>query len=101
MTNLEFLDNQLRVSDKMRVRRLEIVGHCIRHSELSANPLILWEPTQGKATRGMKFSYIDMLKWDTGYASPEELRTGKLDRKVWREIVHQTQYVAQTTLMIW
>jgi hypothetical protein len=48
----------------------------------------------------MKFSYIDMLKY-TGYASPEELRTGKLDRKVWREIVHQTQYVAQTTLMIW
>jgi hypothetical protein len=42
-----------------------------------------------------------MLKWDTVYASPEELRTGKLDRKVWREIVHQTQYVEQTTFMIW
>jgi hypothetical protein len=54
----------LEVSDKMRVRKLEIVEHCIRHSELSANPLILWEPTQGKATREMKFSYIDMLKWD-------------------------------------
>jgi hypothetical protein len=24
-----------------------------------------------------------MLKWDTGYASPKALRTGKLDRKVW------------------
>jgi hypothetical protein len=28
----------------------------------------------------MKFSYIDMLKWDTGYASPKELRTGSLER---------------------
>jgi hypothetical protein len=85
----------------MRVRRLEIVGHCIRLSELSANPLFLWEPTQGKATRGMKFSCIDMLKWDTGYAIPEELRTGKLNRKVWREIVHQNQYFEQKTSMIW
>jgi hypothetical protein len=45
LTNLEFLDNQLRVSDKKRVRILEVVWHCKRHSELAANPLILWEPT--------------------------------------------------------
>jgi hypothetical protein len=58
---------------------------------------ILWELTQGKSSTGKKFSYIDMLKQDTGYASPEELRTGMLDRKVWREIVHQTRDVEQTT----
>jgi hypothetical protein len=48
----------------------------------------------------MKFSFIDILQWDTENASPEELRTGKLDIK-FGEIVHQTQYVEETTSMIW
>jgi hypothetical protein len=60
---------QLRVSDRIRVRRLEEAGHCISYSELAPNPLILWEATQGKATRGMKFLYFDMLKWNTGYTA--------------------------------
>ena len=42
---------------------MKIVGDCIRHPELSAHPLILWEPTQGKANRGRRrLNYVDMLR---------------------------------------
>ena len=37
--------------------------HCIRHPELSTHPLILWEPTQGRANRGHRqLNYVDVLK---------------------------------------
>jgi len=41
-----------KVSVKVCERRMRLAGHCVRHPELSANPLILWEPTQGTARRG-------------------------------------------------
>ena len=40
-------------------------GHCIRHHELSPHPLILWEPTQGKANIGVSgyiYIYIYIYK---------------------------------------
>ena len=40
------------VSSKTKSRRMRMAGHCIRHPELYTHPLILWEPTQGKANRG-------------------------------------------------
>jgi hypothetical protein len=61
MTNSEFLENQMRVSENIRVRKLEVAGHCIRHPEFAANPLILWEPSQGKALRA------NVLKQNTWY----------------------------------
>jgi hypothetical protein len=51
-----------RVTDKIRERILKLAGHCVRHSELAASPFILWEPTQGKATRGRRrHTYVDLL----------------------------------------
>ena len=45
---------------------MEMAGHCIRYPELSAHPLILWEPTQGKSNRGRRrLNYVDMLRKDT------------------------------------
>ena len=39
-----------------------MAGYCIRHPELSAHSLILWEPTQGKANNGrMRLNYAVML----------------------------------------
>ena len=38
-----------KLSDKIRGRRLKLVGHCIRHPELLANDLVTWKP---EARRG-------------------------------------------------
>jgi len=67
--------NLPKVTDKIRKRRLELAGHCTRHSELEASDLVLWEPIQGKTSRGsQKLTYVDMLRRDTGLKSTGELR---------------------------
>ncbi len=53
--------NLPRVTDKIRERRLRLAGHCVRHSELEVSDLVLWEPTQGKSSRGsQRLTYVDM-----------------------------------------
>ena len=55
--------NLPRVTDKIRERRLRLAGHCVRHSELEVSDLVLWEPTQGKSSRGsQRLTYVDMLR---------------------------------------
>ena len=77
------------VSFKIKSRRMRMAGHCIRHPEQSTYPLILWEPTQGKANRGRRrFNYVDVLKNNTGLLEKEEIRTSMLDRDIWRELIH-------------
>jgi hypothetical protein len=55
------------ISDKIASRRMQLAGHCFRHPELGAQPLVLWEPSHGCRGRGRpKASCIDTLKRDTG-----------------------------------
>ena len=64
-----------------------MAGHCKRHPELSTQPLILWELTQGKDNRGRKcLNYVDVLRKDTGLLENQEIRTSILDRDIWREL---------------
>ena len=42
------------VYSRIKSRRIKMAGHCIRHPELSAHPLITWEPKQVKANRGRR-----------------------------------------------
>ena len=66
-----------------------MAGHCIRHPELSTHPLILWEPIQGKANIGpRRLNYVNVLKKETCLLENEEIRTGMLDRDIWRELTH-------------
>ena len=66
-----------------------MAGHCIRHTELSTNPHILWEPIQSKASRGRRrLNYVDMLRKDTGHLKKQDIPTSMLDRDVWRELSH-------------
>ena len=66
-----------------------MAGYCIRHPELSVHPLILWEPTQGKANRGRRrLNYEDKLRKYTGFLEKQEIRTNMLDRYVWRELLN-------------
>ena len=62
------------VSSKIAARRLQLAGHCFRHPELSAQKLILWEPSHGQRGRGRpRTNYVDTLKRDTGATDAKEL----------------------------
>ena len=89
VSNVNLYANLPRVSVKIRMRRLKLAGHCMRHPELSANPLILWEPKQGNRKRGRcRDTFVNVLKKDTGLSSNQELQTVMQDRFVWRNYVH-------------
>ena len=78
-----------RVSEKIRSRRLKLAGHCIRHPELVASDLVLWEPSdvRGRAHRGRpKATYVATLQRDVGTENKEELRSLMLDRDIWKKI---------------
>ena len=78
-----------KLSVKIRSRRLKLVGHCIRHPEILANDLVMWEPEvgHGETKRGRpKQSYLNTLLRDVGINSKEELRTLMRDRDIWRGI---------------
>ena len=65
-----------------------MAGHCMRHEDEEANKLVLWEPTEGKASRGrQKVTYIDNLKRDTGLEDTAEIKTIMQDRGRWTGIV--------------
>ena len=50
-----------------------------------AGSLVLWEPTQGKRSRGgQHLTYVDQLKKDTGLTDVREIRSKILERDVWR-----------------
>ena len=89
VNNVNLYANLLRVSTKIHLRRLKLAGYCVRHPELSANSLILWEPKRGSRKRGRRReTYVDVLKKDTGLSSSQELQTVMSDRFVWRNYVH-------------
>ena len=74
-----------KVSDKIASRRMQLAGHCFRHPELCAQPLILWEPKHGHRGRGRpKATFLDTLKHDTGAGDASELATLMAERKIWR-----------------
>ena len=46
-TNQELYQNIQPVTTKIRRRRLQLAGHCVRHEDEVANQLIFWEPEDG------------------------------------------------------
>ena len=62
-----------KVTDKINERRLGLAGHCNRHSELEVCNMILWEPSQGRSSRGSsRLTYMEQLKKDTGLETSGE-----------------------------
>lgn len=63
-------------------------GQCIRHDDVAAHSLVLWEPQQDRASRGgQRSTFIDTLKRDTGLQSTSEIRTLMLDRSLWQATI--------------
>ena len=83
--NEELYGELPRVSDKIASRRLHLAGHCFGHPELSARPLVLWEPSHGHRGRGRpRATLIDTLKRGTGADDVAELASLMAERKIWR-----------------
>ena len=71
---------------------MRLAGHCVRHPELTASEMILWEPIHGKKSRGRPHTtYIDTLKRDTGLNSTMEIKTLMLDRDQWKEAIRNSR----------
>ncbi len=85
-SNKELYGDLPRVSDKIKKRRLQFAGHCLRSSGQVVSDLVLWTPMHGKRSVGRPTrTYVDLLCQDTGQ-TPAELKTCMEDRRVWRAI---------------
>ena len=92
VTNINLYGYLPRLSDTIRQRRMRLAGHCVRHPELTASEMILWEPTHGKKTRGRpQMTFIDTLKRDSGLSSTAEIRTLMMDRNQWRAAIRNSR----------
>ena len=96
LTNEQLYQELPPVTSKVTNRRLKLAGHCIRHPELSASSLILWEPTKGKAKVGRPtMTYIDNLRCDLDVEEVKEIRTAMNNRVKWRELSRRVRAEAR------
>ena len=73
-----------KVTEKIRQRRLKLVGHCLRHKEEMAHNLVCWSPTYGKRKRGKPaMTFVRQVEADTELTI-EEVKVLAEDRKAWR-----------------
>ena len=85
LTNEQLYQELPKVTCKIAERRMKLAGHCIRHPELSASTLVLWEPTEGTASAGRPaITYVDNLRRDLDVEDVAEIRTAMNDRARWR-----------------
>ena len=69
-----------------------LAGHCVRHPELAASDLMLWEPTHGRRNRGRgRTTLTDTLKRDTGLNRVAEFRTLMEDPDEWRAAIRASR----------
>ena len=62
--------------------------HKSGREELAASNLVLWEPMQGRASRGgQSLTFIDQLLRDTSLKTAADIRTCMEGCDVWRVIV--------------
>ena len=78
-----------RVSDTIKQKRLQLAGHLHRRKEQLISKLLLWEPKQGKRSRGRPYTtYVNQLCQDTGLNTNQLVRAMD-DRSQWKEIVNR------------
>ena len=67
LKNSELYQKLPQVTEKIAQRRMRLAGHCIRHKEEIASDLVLWESSEGRASRGRRRrNFVDNLLEDTG-----------------------------------
>ena len=91
VTNEQLYGDLPKVSDKIKKRRLQFAGHCLRSSGQVVSDLVLWKPVHGKRGAGRPImTYVDLLCQDTGQ-TPAEIKTCMENRCVWRAITDVRQ----------
>ena len=76
---------------------MKLAGHCIRHPELSASSLVLWEPKEGTASQERPaVTYVDNLCRDLDVEDVAEIRTAMNNRVQWRELAGLVRAGART-----
>ena len=74
--NTDLYGDLPKVGDKAAARRMSLVGHCIRHPELPAEKVLLWEPMHRHRRRGrQQDTFLDNMRKDAGLESTGELGT--------------------------
>ena len=58
ITSAELYGDLLKVTQKIRVRRLKLLGHCVSHPEELSSNLILWQPSLGWANEGEREQHM-------------------------------------------
>ena len=88
MSSEQIYGDLSKVSDKIRKRRLQFAGHCVRSSGQVVSDLVLWKPMHGKRSVGRPI----MTCQDTGQ-TPAEIKTCMESRRarVWRAIIDVRQ----------
>ena len=80
------------ICDIIRARRMGLAGHCVRHPELVASNLILWEPKHGIRSRGRPATtYIDTLRRDIGLSNTGEIRALMINSDLWRAAIRDSR----------
>ena len=91
MSNERLYGDLPKVSDKVRKRRLQFAGHCVRSSGQVVLDLVLWKPLHGRRSVGRPImTYVDLLCQDTGQTSAE-IKTCMENRRVRRVIIDVRQ----------
>ena len=97
LTNDQLYQELPRVANKIADRRMKLAGHCIRHPDLSAPSLALWDPTKGALNRGKPaLTYIDNLCRDLEVEDVDEIRSAMNNRGRWRELSRLVRMGART-----
>ena len=87
LTNDQLYQKLPRVANNIADRRMKLAGHCIRHPDLSASSLALWDPTKGALNRGKPaLTYINNLCRDLGVEDVGEIRSATNNRGRWSEL---------------
>ena len=87
LTNNELYDGCMKITDKIRERRLKNAGHSWRTKNEVISKVLLWEPTHGKRNQGRPArTFVDQLEEDIG-CSKENLPILMADRMAWRKHV--------------
>ena len=81
-----------KVSDKIKKRRLQFAGHCLRSSGQVVSDLVLWKPVHDKSGAGKPImTYVDLLLCQDTGLTPAEIKTCMENRRVWRAITDVRQ----------
>ena len=97
LTNEQLYQDLPKVTNKIAEKRLKLAGHCIRHPELSASTLVLWQPKRGEPSQGRPaVTYVDNLYSDLEVQGVDEIKTAMNNRVQWRKLSRRVRADART-----